>query len=100
MLVPLDLHKTGDDEKEPYLTGLDFLPDGKLVAVDNFNNKCIILNERLQRLGTPYKFNYRPQCFILFFPNHACFYLSYISHKLKTTRNRIPRVSRLPVNIL
>ncbi|XP_052265891.1 uncharacterized protein LOC127868292 isoform X6 [Dreissena polymorpha] len=60
-LVSVDLHKTGDDEREPDLSGLDFLPDGRLVAVDNNNMKCIILNERLQRLGTPYKFEFYPQ---------------------------------------
>ncbi|KAH3870463.1 hypothetical protein DPMN_033651 [Dreissena polymorpha] len=60
LLVSVDLPKTGDDEKEPLLTGLDFLPDGRLVAVDNKNKKCIILNDRLQRLGTPYKFKYSP----------------------------------------
>ncbi|KAH3809532.1 hypothetical protein DPMN_137905 [Dreissena polymorpha] len=50
MLVSVDLQKTGDDEVKPYLTGLDFLSDGRLVAVDIDNKKCIILNERLQRL--------------------------------------------------
>ncbi|KAH3870552.1 hypothetical protein DPMN_033740 [Dreissena polymorpha] len=60
LLVSVDLTNTGDDEKEPLLTGLDFLPDGRLVAVDNFNMKCIILNEQLQRLGTPYKFKGYP----------------------------------------
>ncbi|XP_052215154.1 uncharacterized protein LOC127833769 isoform X1 [Dreissena polymorpha] len=60
LLVSVDLPKTGDDENNPYLAGLDFLPDGRLVAVDNKNMKCIILNERLQRLGTPYKFKTYP----------------------------------------
>ncbi|KAH3804128.1 hypothetical protein DPMN_132410 [Dreissena polymorpha] len=61
LLVSVDLPKTGDDKEKPFLSGLDFLPDGRLVAVDNFNMKCIILNERLQRLGTPYKFKSIPQ---------------------------------------
>ncbi|KAH3803491.1 hypothetical protein DPMN_131752, partial [Dreissena polymorpha] len=60
LLVSVDLPQTGDDEREPLLSGLDFLPDGRLVAVDCMNKKCIILNERLQRLGTPYKFKYHP----------------------------------------
>ncbi|XP_052218534.1 uncharacterized protein LOC127836144 isoform X4 [Dreissena polymorpha] len=60
LLVSVDLQKTGDDEKKPLLGGLDFLPDGRLVAVDNKNMICIILNEQLQRLGTPYKFKYHP----------------------------------------
>ncbi|XP_052222645.1 uncharacterized protein LOC127838718 isoform X8 [Dreissena polymorpha] len=63
-LVSVDLPKTGDDERKPLLTGLDFLPDGRLVAVDNQNKTCIILNERLQRLGTPYKFKSNPQCVV------------------------------------
>ncbi|KAH3803575.1 uncharacterized protein LOC127834467 [Dreissena polymorpha] len=60
LLVSVDLPKTGDYEKEPLLSGLDFLHDGRLVAVDNQDWRCIILNERLQRLGTPYKFNNWP----------------------------------------
>ncbi|KAH3803866.1 hypothetical protein DPMN_132136 [Dreissena polymorpha] len=60
LLVSVDLPQTGDDEEKPFLSGLDFLPDGRLVAVDNNNMKCIILNEQLQRLGTPYKFKNYP----------------------------------------
>ncbi|KAH3797540.1 uncharacterized protein LOC127838835 [Dreissena polymorpha] len=62
LLVSVDLQKTGDDKEKPLLSGLDFLPDGRLVAVDNRNKnkKCIILNERLERLGTPYKFKDYP----------------------------------------
>ncbi|KAH3809806.1 hypothetical protein DPMN_138240 [Dreissena polymorpha] len=56
LLVSVDLPKTGDDDKESLLTGLDFMPDGRLEAVDSINNKCIILNERLHRQGTSYKF--------------------------------------------
>ncbi|KAH3804124.1 hypothetical protein DPMN_132406 [Dreissena polymorpha] len=59
-LVSVDVPKTGDDKEEPLLAGLDFLPDGRLVAVDNKNMKCIILNERLERLGTPYTFKHSP----------------------------------------
>ncbi|XP_052215188.1 uncharacterized protein LOC127833776 isoform X2 [Dreissena polymorpha] len=64
LLVSVDLQKTGDDEEKPLLSGLDFLPDGRLVAVDNKNKKCIILNEQLQRLGTPYKFKDYPMCVV------------------------------------
>ncbi|KAH3804932.1 uncharacterized protein LOC127834847 [Dreissena polymorpha] len=64
LLVSVDLPKTRDDKKEPVLSGLDFLPDGRLVAVDNKNWKCIIMNERLQRLGTPYKFKGSPYCVV------------------------------------
>ncbi|KAH3815873.1 hypothetical protein DPMN_144407 [Dreissena polymorpha] len=51
---------TGDDWFVPLLTGLDFLPDGRLVAVDYKNLKCIMMNDRLQIQGTPYKFNTNP----------------------------------------
>ncbi|XP_052214376.1 uncharacterized protein LOC127833252 [Dreissena polymorpha] len=60
LLVSVDIKQTGDDQKEPFLSGLDFLPDGRLVAVDNWNWKCIILDDRLQILGTPYTFNAYP----------------------------------------
>ncbi|XP_052224278.1 uncharacterized protein LOC127839926 [Dreissena polymorpha] len=60
LLVSVDLPQTGDDKEKPLLSGLDFLTDGRLVAVDSWNMKCIILNERLQRLGTPYKFKNHP----------------------------------------
>ncbi|XP_052216614.1 uncharacterized protein LOC127834639 isoform X2 [Dreissena polymorpha] len=71
LLVSVNLSKTEDDDKEPYLTGLDFLPDGRLVAVDNYNCKCIILNELLQRLGLPYKFNTNP-CDVVCLSSDEC----------------------------
>ncbi|KAL4216706.1 hypothetical protein ACF0H5_024429 [Mactra antiquata] len=43
----LELQKTSDDSKEPMFTGLSFLPDGRLVAVDNYNNKCLIYDVNL-----------------------------------------------------
>ncbi|KAH3809815.1 hypothetical protein DPMN_138195 [Dreissena polymorpha] len=70
LLVSVDLHRNGDDEKEPLLTGLDFMPDGRLVAVDSKNDKCIIPNERLQRQGKPYKCRSRPNDFACISENH------------------------------
>ncbi|KAH3815886.1 hypothetical protein DPMN_144422 [Dreissena polymorpha] len=49
LLVSVDIKQTGHD-KEPFLTGLDFLPDGRLVAVDNEKVIYIIMDDRLQRL--------------------------------------------------
>ncbi|KAH3733488.1 uncharacterized protein LOC127850541 [Dreissena polymorpha] len=69
LLVSVDLPKTRDDKKEPFLTGLDFLPDGRLAAVDNKHEQLIILNERLQRLGTPYKFKTPPKD-VVYLPNN------------------------------
>ncbi|KAH3704321.1 hypothetical protein DPMN_079377 [Dreissena polymorpha] len=61
LLLSANLPKTGDDEKEPFLTGLDFLPDGRLLTVDNSNRKLIVLDEQLQILGTPYTFKTYPR---------------------------------------
>ncbi|XP_060591086.1 uncharacterized protein LOC132746045 [Ruditapes philippinarum] len=55
----IDLKKTGDDIDDPLYTGIDFLPDGRLVAVDNTNNKCIVYNEKLQKVGS-YQLPYKP----------------------------------------
>jgi DNA-binding beta-propeller fold protein YncE len=41
-------------------SGIDFLPDGRLVAVDNFNKKCLVYNEKLEKVGS-YQLSYRPQ---------------------------------------
>ncbi|XP_052214387.1 uncharacterized protein LOC127833260 [Dreissena polymorpha] len=60
LLVSVDIKQTGDDWYEPLLSGLDFLPDGRLVAVDPWNCKCLILDDRLQIQGTPYKFKTYP----------------------------------------
>ncbi|KAH3797614.1 hypothetical protein DPMN_151198 [Dreissena polymorpha] len=38
LLVFMDLPKTGDDEMEPFLTGLDFLSDGRLMVVSTIDD--------------------------------------------------------------
>lgn len=51
LLVSIDL-KQGDGNLElPYLTSLGFLPDGRLVAVDAFNDNCVVYNEQLAQIG-------------------------------------------------
>jgi len=57
----VDLVKTAGDQKLPFVTGLDFLSDGRVVAVDNHNRKCIVLSATLARLGSGYQFQYKPQ---------------------------------------
>ncbi|XP_045186356.2 uncharacterized protein LOC123544345 [Mercenaria mercenaria] len=59
-ITSIDLKQTGDDVKEPLYSGLDFLPDGRLVAVDNNNKKCLIYNEKLKKVGS-YQISYHPQ---------------------------------------
>ncbi|XP_045183871.2 E3 ubiquitin-protein ligase TRIM17-like [Mercenaria mercenaria] len=59
-ITSTDLKQTGDDVKEPLYSGLDFLPDGKLVAVDNQNKKCLLYNEKLEKVGS-YQLSYMPK---------------------------------------
>ncbi|XP_053404867.1 uncharacterized protein LOC128558724 [Mercenaria mercenaria] len=59
-ITSIDLKKTGDDAEEPLYTGLDFLPDGRLVAVDNKKKKCLIYNEKLKKVGS-FQLSYIPQ---------------------------------------
>jgi tripartite motif-containing protein 56 len=61
-LIPVSatvLKKTGDDIKIPLYTGIDFLADGRLVAVDNSNKKCLVYNEKLENVGS-YKLSFIP----------------------------------------
>jgi WD40 repeat protein len=41
-----------DEGKEPFYKGIDFLPDGRLVVVDNKNKKCLVYNTKLEKLGS------------------------------------------------
>ncbi|XP_053403321.1 uncharacterized protein LOC128558378 [Mercenaria mercenaria] len=59
-VTSIDLKQTGDDAEEPLYSGLDFLPDGRLVTVDNKNKKCLIYNEKLEKVGS-YQLSYLPQ---------------------------------------
>jgi len=43
-----------------WVSGLTFLPDGRIAAVDNWNNKCVILDAGLQQSGPPYRFKEKP----------------------------------------
>ncbi|XP_060588265.1 uncharacterized protein LOC132743732, partial [Ruditapes philippinarum] len=56
----IDLKKTGDDTNEPHFTGIDFLSDGRLVAVDNENKVCLVYNEKLEKVGS-YELFYSPK---------------------------------------
>ncbi|KAL4216717.1 Transcription intermediary factor 1-alpha [Mactra antiquata] len=53
---------TSDNLKEPMYTGLSFLPDNRLVAVDNQNHKCLIYDVNLN-VKNSYKLPYEyPYC--------------------------------------
>ena len=45
------LKKSKKDKGLPVYSGLDFLPDGRIVAVDNHNTKCVVMDENLSMLG-------------------------------------------------
>ncbi|KAH3813013.1 hypothetical protein DPMN_141461 [Dreissena polymorpha] len=59
--VSLCLESTEDPKKPPFISGLDFMPDGRLVTVDSKNMECVIMNGQLQRQGTPYHFQSNPK---------------------------------------
>ncbi|XP_045202646.2 E3 ubiquitin-protein ligase TRIM71-like [Mercenaria mercenaria] len=59
-VTSIDLKQTVDDVNQPLYSGLDFLPDGRLVTVDNFNKKCLIYNEKLRKVGS-FQLSYMPQ---------------------------------------
>ncbi|XP_052783083.1 uncharacterized protein LOC128219313 [Mya arenaria] len=61
LLKTMEVVKTGDDNTAPFVTGLDFLPDGRVVAVDHYNCKCFILSDTLKRLVTFDKFKTYPK---------------------------------------
>ncbi|XP_053391460.1 uncharacterized protein LOC128554236 [Mercenaria mercenaria] len=56
----LELKQNENEKKVPFYTGLDFLPNGRLVTVDNYNMKCLIYNEKLEKVGS-YQLSYPPQ---------------------------------------
>ncbi|XP_045202661.2 uncharacterized protein LOC123556124 [Mercenaria mercenaria] len=58
-ITSMDLKQTRDDDEKPLYSGLDFLPDGRLVAVDNLNKKCLIYNEKLEKIGS-HQLSYTP----------------------------------------
>jgi len=59
-LVHVHLKKTASDSYDPVYSGLCFLRDGRIAAVDFNNSKCVILSSSLQPLGQPYTFDKGP----------------------------------------
>lgn len=52
LITSVDVKQGDGNLEEPLYSGMDFLPDGRLVAVDNMNNKCVVMNQELQKLGS------------------------------------------------
>jgi DNA-binding beta-propeller fold protein YncE len=63
-VISIDLKQGQGDVEEPLYTGIDFLPDGRLVAVDNHNKKCLVYNEKLEKVGS-YQLSYRPKSVVV-----------------------------------
>ncbi|XP_060578652.1 tripartite motif-containing protein 66-like [Ruditapes philippinarum] len=55
----IGLKKTGDDFEQPFFSGIDFLSDGRLVAVDNNNKKFLVYNEKFENVGS-YQLSFYP----------------------------------------
>ncbi|XP_052783128.1 uncharacterized protein LOC128219361 [Mya arenaria] len=52
LLASRSLKQGEDGDKEPAISGLDFLPDGRIVAVDNFDRRLIVTDQQLNNLAT------------------------------------------------
>ncbi|XP_060580983.1 uncharacterized protein LOC132737666 [Ruditapes philippinarum] len=59
-VISIDLKQNEDEAEKPLCTGFDFLLDGRLVAVDNKNKKCLVYNENLEKVGS-YQLSYHPK---------------------------------------
>lgn len=59
-ITSIDLKHINDETEEPLYTGLDFLSDCRLVTVDNRNEKCLVFNEKLEKVGS-YQLSFMPQ---------------------------------------
>ncbi|XP_052783135.1 uncharacterized protein LOC128219367 [Mya arenaria] len=52
LLASRNLKQDGDGDSKPHITGSDFLPDGRIVAVDNNNKKLLVYDQQLNNLAT------------------------------------------------
>lgn len=59
LVKSVDVKRFQGDKNVPLYSGMDFLPDGRLVLVDNLNKKLKIMNENLEIIGT-FKFSNYP----------------------------------------
>ncbi|XP_052774905.1 uncharacterized protein LOC128213335 [Mya arenaria] len=81
---------------EPNTTGVDFLPDGRIVTIDNMNKKCFVLNENLRSIGKPFQFNTNPLHLITYEKTNVAVSAGAIVFLLKiTTQNAIMFVNKI-----
>lgn len=51
LICSVPVRQVRGDGSVPLFTGMEFLPDGRLLVIDNSNKKLNIVNENLQKLG-------------------------------------------------
>ena len=78
LVTTLDLVKTAGDKGSPWVTGLDFLSDGRIAAVDHYNKKCFIMDAGLQRQGSAYTFQDNPLGVTCYGENKLAVSLGYV----------------------
>jgi len=74
----LDLKQSNGDVDFPSVTGLAFIHDGRIAAVDNRNRACFIMNASLQRLGTSFRFQNKPKDIACFHDSNLAVTLVYV----------------------
>ena len=74
----LNLLKMQGNEKEPLVSGLCFLSDGRIAAVDNHYKTCFILSSDLQMQGLSYKFKRNPFDVICYEENKLAVTFGYV----------------------
>jgi len=59
-IATLNLVKTDGDKDYPFVTGMCFLKDGRIVAVDSMNKKCFVMDASLVRQGSGFRLKRQP----------------------------------------
>ena len=85
----LDLVKTEGDKYTPIVSGLAFLADGRIAAVDYRNRTCFILNADLQRLGPAYKLQSYPYDVTCYGESKLAVTLGYVKNEGLTCHRAI-----------
>jgi len=74
----LDLVKTEGDEKEPLVSGLCILSDGRIAVVDHKNKTCFMLSSDLQMQGSAVKFKRFPYDLTCYDENKLAVTIGYV----------------------
>jgi len=74
----LNLEYTGIHKYVQFVTGLAFLLDSRIVAVNSINKKCFIFDKGLKRQVSAYKFKHKPEAVACFRENTLAVTLRYV----------------------